>query len=135
EVPTAEEAGLPGYETYNWHAVFVPAAVPRGVVTRLEAAAVAAVANPAIRQRLVENGVDPRGDGAAVLEAFWDQQLALWVPLIRASGCGIGCAPGFQNPRSRTGIDRSRSVSGVLGAEAAGDDSTRVPGSGTSRIP
>ncbi len=86
EVPTAEEAGLPGYETYNWHAVFAPAGVPRAVVTRLEAAAVAAVANPALRQRLVENGVDPRGDGSAALEAFWDQQLALWVPLIRASG-------------------------------------------------
>ena len=86
DVPTAEEAGLAGYETYNWHAVFVPAGVPRAVATRLEAAAVAAVANPAIRQRLIENGVDPRGDGSAALEAFWDQQLALWVPLIRASG-------------------------------------------------
>jgi len=86
DVPTAEEAGLPGYETYNWHAVFVAAAVPRTVVARLEGAAVAAVANPAVRQRLVENGVDPRGEGAAALEAFWDQQLALWVPLIQASG-------------------------------------------------
>ena len=86
DVPTAEEAGLPGYETYNWHAVFVAAAVPRTVVARLEGAAVAAVANPAVRQRLVENGVDPRGEGAAALEAFWDQQLALWVPLTQASG-------------------------------------------------
>lgn len=86
EVPTAEEAGLPGYETYNWHAVFAPSSVPRGVIARLEAAAVAAVRNPAVRQRLVESGVDPRGEGAAALEAFWDAQLALWVPLIRASG-------------------------------------------------
>ncbi len=86
EVPTAIEAGLPGYETYNWHAVFVASAVPRPVIARLEAAAIAAVANPAVRQRLVENGVDPRGDGAAALEAFWDAQMALWVPLIRASG-------------------------------------------------
>lgn len=86
EVPTAEEAGLAGYETYNWHAVFVAAAVPRPIAARLEAAAVAAVANAAVRQRLVENGVDPRGEGAAALEAFWDRQLALWVPLIRASG-------------------------------------------------
>ena len=86
EVPTAIEAGLAGYETYNWHAVFAAAAVPRPVIARLEAAAVTAVANPALRQRLVENGVDPRGEGAAALEAFWDAQMALWVPLIRASG-------------------------------------------------
>ena len=86
EVPTVAEAGLPGYETYNWHGVFVAAAVPATVAARLEAAALATVANPAIRQRLVENGVDPRGEGSAAFTAFRDQQLALWVPLIRASG-------------------------------------------------
>ena len=86
EVPTAEEAGLPGYETYNWHAVFVAAGTPEPIIARLERAAVAAVANPAVRQRLVENGVEPRGEGAAALAAFRDRQFELWIPLIRASG-------------------------------------------------
>jgi tripartite-type tricarboxylate transporter receptor subunit TctC len=84
EVPTAEEAGLPGYETYNWHAVFAHAATPAPILARLERATAAAVRSQA--GRLTEAGVEPRGDGAAALGAFWDQQLALWIPIIRASG-------------------------------------------------
>ncbi|MFC7539995.1 hypothetical protein ACFQU2_11760 [Siccirubricoccus deserti] len=36
--------------------------------------------------RLTAAGVEPRGDGAAALAAFWDKQFALWIPIIRASG-------------------------------------------------
>ena len=86
DVPTAEEAGLPGYESYNWHAVFAPQGTPPAVIARLERAARDAVAEAAIRQKLIEVGVDPRGTSAAELAAFWDQQLALWIPIIRASG-------------------------------------------------
>jgi tripartite-type tricarboxylate transporter receptor subunit TctC len=86
DVPTAEEAGLPGYETYNWHAVFVAAGTPAPRVARLERALRAAVAAPATRARLVELGVEPLGAGAAELERFWDAQFATWIPIIRASG-------------------------------------------------
>jgi tripartite-type tricarboxylate transporter receptor subunit TctC len=84
EVPTAQEAGVPGYETYNWHAVFAPAATPAPILAVLERATIAAVASG--RQRLAEAGVEPRGEGAAMLAPFWDAQLALWIPIIRASG-------------------------------------------------
>ena len=86
DVPTAEEAGLPGYESYNWHAVFAPQGTPPAVVARLERAAREAVAEAAIRQKLIDVGVDPRGTSAAELATFWDQQLAVWIPIIRASG-------------------------------------------------
>ncbi|MDN3564661.1 tripartite tricarboxylate transporter substrate-binding protein [Paeniroseomonas aquatica] len=84
EVPTAQEAGVPGYETYNWHAVHAAAGTPPPILARLEAAALEAVGRG--RGRLVEAGVEPRGEGAALLGPFWDQQLALWIPIIRASG-------------------------------------------------
>jgi len=86
DVPTAAEAGLPGYETYNWHAVFVAAGTPAPIVARLERALGNAVAAPATRSRLVELGVEPRGSGAAELERFWDEQFRIWIPIIRASG-------------------------------------------------
>jgi tripartite-type tricarboxylate transporter receptor subunit TctC len=86
DLPTAEEAGLPGYETYNWHAVFVATGTPAPQVARLERALRAAVAAPATRGRLVELGVEPLGAGAAELERFWDAQFATWIPIIRASG-------------------------------------------------
>ncbi len=86
EVPTAAEAGLPGYETYNWHGLFVPSSVPAPLRARLEQASLAAVSAPAFRARIAEVGVDPRPMDAAAFGAFWDAQLALWIPIIRASG-------------------------------------------------
>lgn len=89
DVPTAAEAGLPGYETYNWHAVFAAAGTPSAIVARLERAARAAVASSATNRRLVENGVEPRGTSAAELEAFWDAQMKIWVPIVRSSGATV----------------------------------------------
>ena len=86
DVPTAQEAGLPGYESYNWHAVFVAAGTPAAIVGRLERAVSAAVASPATNRRLVEAGVEPRGSTAAELEAFWDAEMKRWLPIVRASG-------------------------------------------------
>ncbi|MES2711853.1 MAG: tripartite tricarboxylate transporter substrate-binding protein [Pseudomonadota bacterium] len=86
DVPTATEAGLPGYETYNWHAIYATQNTPAPVVARLEQAAMAAVANPTIRERLLQVGVDPVGGDGAALGRFWDEQIALWIPIIRAAG-------------------------------------------------
>jgi tripartite-type tricarboxylate transporter receptor subunit TctC len=84
DVPTAQEAGLPGYETYNWHGVFAHAATPAPIKARLEAAGIASVRSGAAR--LSTAGVEPRGDGATAFADFWDKQMALWIPIIRASG-------------------------------------------------
>lgn len=86
DVPTAAEAGLPGYESTNWHAIYATRNTPAPVVARLEQAAMEAVRNPAIRQRLEQVGVEPSGGSAADLARFWDAQMALWIPIIRASG-------------------------------------------------
>lgn len=86
DVPTAAEAGLLGYETYNWHAIFATQGTPALVVARLEQAAIEAVRAPGIRQRLEQLGVEPSGGTAADLASFWDAQMALWIPIIRASG-------------------------------------------------
>jgi tripartite-type tricarboxylate transporter receptor subunit TctC len=86
DVPTATEAGLPGYETYNWHAIYATQNTPAPIVARLEQAAMAAVANPLIRERLLQVGVEPVGGDGASLGRFWDEQIALWIPIIRAAG-------------------------------------------------
>ena len=85
-MPTAAEAGLPGYETNNWHGIFVATGTPAPVIARLERALRNGIAAPATRQRLVALGVDPRGTGAEELATFWDEQFRIWIPIIRASG-------------------------------------------------
>jgi len=86
EVPTAAEAGLPGYETYNWHGIFAPSAIPAPLRAKLGTATMAALAAPGFQAKLVEAGVDPRPLAAEPFGRFWDEQLALWIPIIRASG-------------------------------------------------
>ena len=89
DVPTIAEAGLPGYETYIWHGVFAPAGTPPAIVERLADAAVGAVRDPACRQRMVDLGLEPIGSRPAAFASFWDQQMAYWGPVVRASGATL----------------------------------------------
>ena len=86
DMPTAIEQGLPDFEIMNFMGIFVHKATPPAQIARLEAATRAAVANPAIAQRLREAGTDPVGSSAADFNTFWQAQLALWLPVVEASG-------------------------------------------------
>jgi len=86
DVPTAIEQGLPDFEIMKFMGIFVHKATPPAQIARLEAATRAAVANPAIAQRLREAGTDPVGSSAADFNTFWQAQLALWLPVVEASG-------------------------------------------------
>ena len=55
-VPTMQEAGVAGYEVYEWNAAFLPAATPEAVVTRLSDALQKVMASAEIRQRVAELG-------------------------------------------------------------------------------
>ena len=52
DVPTVDEAGLPGFHVVSWHAIWAPKATPKDVIARLNAAVVAALADLTVRQRL-----------------------------------------------------------------------------------
>ncbi|MDQ1077771.1 tripartite tricarboxylate transporter substrate binding protein [Pseudoroseomonas cervicalis] len=87
EVPTAAEAGLPGYKAYSWFGVFAPAGTPAPIVQAMNRAVRAAVLEPATAQRLREMELPPLPqDSPADFAAFLKSELALWVPLVRASG-------------------------------------------------
>jgi len=84
DLPTVEEAGLPGYVTENWHGIFATAGTPAPVIARLEAASQAAVASQ--RARLLDAGLAPRTETGATFGAFWDAELTRWLPIVRSSG-------------------------------------------------
>ncbi|MBO1079048.1 Bug family tripartite tricarboxylate transporter substrate binding protein [Roseomonas haemaphysalidis] len=86
-VPTATEAGLPGYKAYSWFGVFAPAGTPAPIVAKMNEAVRGAVTDPAIRARLVELELPPIEAGSpADFSAFLRSELDLWVPLVKASG-------------------------------------------------
>mgnify|MGYP001270247379 CR=1 FL=1 len=57
-LPTVEEAGVPGYQMTTWYGVFAPAGTPPAIVNRLHAELAKAIQAPGTRERLVENGFD-----------------------------------------------------------------------------
>jgi tripartite-type tricarboxylate transporter receptor subunit TctC len=59
ELPTIDEAGLPGYEATTWYGVFVPGATPRDVVSRLQQELAQVVKLPDVRERLTADGLTP----------------------------------------------------------------------------
>jgi tripartite-type tricarboxylate transporter receptor subunit TctC len=82
DVPTVDEAGLPGLHISLWHGIWTPKGTPRPVIARLNAAVVEALADPAVRGKLAELGQEiyprerqtPEGLGAlqkADIEKWW----------------------------------------------------------------
>jgi tripartite-type tricarboxylate transporter receptor subunit TctC len=87
DVPTAAEAGIPDYPAYSWFGIFGPAATPRPIQDRMAAAVAHALADPAIAQRLEATGTPPMtGWTPERFSAYVREEVALWGPLVRASG-------------------------------------------------
>lgn len=69
-VPTMAEAGLPGYDVEPWFGVYGPAGLPAAVTQRLSTALVAALADPAVKDKLALAGFTPRSSSPAELQAL-----------------------------------------------------------------
>jgi tripartite-type tricarboxylate transporter receptor subunit TctC len=88
DIPTVAEAGLPELALSFWQALWVPKATPREIVEKLNAAAVAAVADDTVRGRLRDLGqevVPPEQQTPAALAAFHRAEIAKWWPIIKAA--------------------------------------------------
>ena len=59
DMPTLAESGVPGYDRSGWYGVLAPAAVPREVVTRLNAALAKIVNTPEMKDAFNKQGLDP----------------------------------------------------------------------------
>ncbi len=88
DIPTVDEAGLPGFHAPMWHALWAPARTPKDIIARLNAAVVDALADPAVRKRLAELGQDipPREEQTPeALGAYHKAEIEKWWPIIKAA--------------------------------------------------
>lgn len=86
DVPTASEAGLPGYEATVWWGLVAPAATPQPVVRQLNAETNKALADPSIAGKLTELGVVLTPGTPEQFTAFVKSQTELWSGVIKAGG-------------------------------------------------
>ena len=89
DVPSMDEAGLPGLQFSLWAGLFAPKGTPKEIVDRLNAAVVRALADPDIRQKLIGQGFDiaPRERQTAEALALLQQaDIKKWWPIIKEAG-------------------------------------------------
>jgi tripartite-type tricarboxylate transporter receptor subunit TctC len=88
DIPTVDEAGLPGFYMTLWNGLWVPKGTPKEAVNRLNAAVVEALTDPAVKQRLVDLGLEiPERDQLTpeALAAWHKAEAAKWWPIIKAA--------------------------------------------------
>ena len=89
DIPTVNEAGLPGFYLQVWHGVWVPKGTPKDVVGSLNTAIVDALADSAVRSRFADFAQDifPREQQTPeALSAFHKAEIEKWWPVIREAG-------------------------------------------------
>jgi tripartite-type tricarboxylate transporter receptor subunit TctC len=83
DLPTIAEAGVPGYESYEWNAVFAPAGTPSKIIDKVWQALVTALKDHDIATTLASLGVEIVGSTPAELDTFRRSELAKWHKLVK----------------------------------------------------
>ena len=89
EIPTVDEAGLPGLYVSVWFGIWAPKGTPHDIVAKLNAAMVSSLADATVRQRLADLGqeITPREQQSPeALAAFHKAETEKWWPLVKAAG-------------------------------------------------
>ena len=89
DIPTVDEAGLPGLHIAVWHALWLPRGAPKELIAKLNAASIEALADPAVRNRLADMGQEiPSREQQTpeALGAYHKAEIDKWWPLIKAAG-------------------------------------------------
>jgi tripartite-type tricarboxylate transporter receptor subunit TctC len=89
DIPTIAEAGVPGYESYIWFALFGPKGLDAQIVNKVSLAVKAAVENPAVKERLHQLGNTPRWESPEQFRATVKADRARWAAVVKSVGATI----------------------------------------------
>ncbi len=86
EVPTLAEAGVAGFDKYNWFGILAPAGTPEAIVTILNRELVAIMRDPALQKWLESQGAEAAGGSSEDFAAFIRRDLAKWTRVVKSVG-------------------------------------------------
>jgi tripartite-type tricarboxylate transporter receptor subunit TctC len=92
DIPTTDEAGLPGFHMTLWSGLWVPKGTPKDIVSKLNAAAVDALNDPAVRKKFEDLGLQmpPKDKLSPQALGDWQQaEIAKWWPMIKAANVRV----------------------------------------------
>ncbi|MEO8250343.1 MAG: tripartite tricarboxylate transporter substrate binding protein [Burkholderiales bacterium] len=89
EVPTLDEAGIRGFESYNWLGMVAPASTPKAIVDRLNKVVNAALKTAEVRAMIESSGGQVVGGTPEAFGAFLAEERARWAPVIRNAHISI----------------------------------------------
>lgn len=89
DVPTIAESGIPGYENYVWFGLWAPRETPRPIVEKLYAEVRKAVANPAVKERILADAGVPIDMPLADIEPFLKREIAKWADVVKRANVSV----------------------------------------------
>ena len=82
KLPTAAEAGVPGYDVTSWNAIFAPAGTPADVIAKMQKAIAEVLAEDDIKRKLLDLGIEARATAGAALAKQLDADIVKWGEVI-----------------------------------------------------
>lgn len=89
DVPTVEEAGVPGYVYYTWFGLWAPKKTPQSIVDKLHAEVKKALADPTVKERIIAAAGEPMDMPVADIEPFLKAEIAKWADVIKRAGVTV----------------------------------------------
>jgi tripartite-type tricarboxylate transporter receptor subunit TctC len=85
DVPTVEQGGVPGYEVLSWNALFAPKGTPQPVIDSLNKTLQTVMADPEIKKKLLELGIEAKASTPAEISARLNDDIKKWGAVIETA--------------------------------------------------
>jgi len=89
DVPTIDEAGVPGFESYTWFGIFAPKGLPQPIAQKMNAALKVALEDPETQKKMVELGNTPRYETLEQFKATVHADRLKWAEVVKTVGATI----------------------------------------------
>lgn len=89
ELPTVDEAGVPGYEYHTWFGLWAPKGTSQAIVEKLNAEVAKALADPSIQQRIAATAGEPSRMALKDIDPFVKSEIAKWAEVVKRAGIKV----------------------------------------------